>query len=97
MRALSIATLIGLAGTLALAAKAYIMIDAIAAATILLASTWLMFAALRQADRRFIAPLQVACQEDFNRRIAPLLDELCAMPARDPAVPAKVPAPAHGR
>jgi len=63
---------------------------------LLLASTGLVFAVLRQADRELIAPLQIACQEDFSRRIAPLLDELCSTHGSSRAVPAKVRARTHG-
>jgi hypothetical protein len=34
------------------------------------------FEGLRQADRRFIAPLQARCQDDYNRQIHTLLGPL---------------------
>jgi len=65
-----------LAGVITLAVQAYSVIGAGGTIALLVIGLFLVFEALRQADRRFIAPLQACCQADFNERVEALFGAL---------------------
>jgi len=65
-----------LAGIITLAAQAYSVIGAGGSIGLLVIGLFLVCGTLRQADRRFIAPLQARCQADFNERVEALFGAL---------------------
>jgi hypothetical protein len=76
MRIVTIAALSTLASLAALVVYAYVASDALTAFGLLFVGVVTLLEAFRQADRRFIAPLQARCQDDYNRQIDVLLGPL---------------------
>jgi hypothetical protein len=81
MRVATIAATSLLASLAAIVAYAYIAGGALTAFGLFLAGCITLFEAFRQADRRFIAPLQARCQDDYNRQLDTLLGPLLESPA----------------
>ena len=76
MRIATIAATSSLASLAGIVAYAYVASDALTAFGLLFVGTLMLLEAFRQADRRFIAPLQARCQDDYNRQIDTLLGPL---------------------
>lgn len=88
MRVATIAATSSLASLAGIVAYAYVASDALTAFGLLFAGFLMLLEAFRQADRRFIAPLQARCQDDYNRQIDMLLGplfEIRAQPRRERA------------
>jgi hypothetical protein len=76
MRLGSIAGVTAFVALAACVAHAYLQIGPLMAIGFLAVGCLFLFEAFRQADQRFIAPLQARCQEDYNRQLDALLGPL---------------------
>jgi hypothetical protein len=76
MRVTTIAAASSFASLAGIVAYAYIASDALTALGLLFIGFLTLLEAFRQVDRRFIAPLQARCQDDYNRQIDTLLGPL---------------------
>jgi hypothetical protein len=76
MRIGTIAALSSLASLAGIVAYGYMAAGALTAFGLFFIGAITLFEAFRQADRRFIAPLQARCQDDYNRQIDALLGPL---------------------
>jgi hypothetical protein len=76
MRVATIAALSSLASLAGIVVYAYVASTALTAFGLLFTGVLTLLEAFRQADRRFIAPLQARCQDDYNRQIDTLLGPL---------------------
>ena len=73
MRVASILASSFIAALAAFVIYAYVASGALTAFGLFLLGGATLFEACRQADRRFIAPLQAICQDDYNRQLDTLL------------------------
>jgi hypothetical protein len=78
MRVASIVGTVALAGLVACVIHAYLASGVLTAIGLLFIGGLFLFEAFRQADQRFIAPLQARCQDDYNRQVEMLLGPLFA-------------------
>jgi hypothetical protein len=76
MRLASFCVLTAAAALAAGVAQTYVQGGALPAAGLLVAGALFLFEAFRQADRRFLAPLQAECQHDYSRQVDALLQPL---------------------
>jgi hypothetical protein len=76
MRIATIAALSSLGSLASVVAYAYMTAGAMTAVGLVFIGCITLLEAFRQADRRFIAPLQARCQDDYNRQIEALLGPL---------------------
>jgi hypothetical protein len=76
MRVAAIAAALATIALAAIVAYGYVASGVLTAAGLLFVGCITLLEAFRQADRRFIAPLEARCQDDYNRQIDVLLGPL---------------------